>query len=486
MKQLLIEVTLLLWLLLLACIGTLAQAGSITAFTGGMVIDGTGASPIPDGTVLVEGERITAVGPSREISIPEAAQVIDARGKWIIPGLIDAHIHFFQSGGLYTRPDIIDLRSERPYSQEIAWVQERIPQTLARYLASGVTSVVDMGGPMWTFQIRELARERLMASRVALAGPLISSYRPKVFEIDDPPLLKVQSPKQARAAVRRILDHQPDLIKLWLIWFPGQPLVAKAAWVQATIEESHAHGKRVAVHATQREMARAAVQAGADILVHSIDDGPVDQPLIQRLKERDIPYITTFMVQEGYREILGQEVELSQIERHIGDPQVIATFDDLAELRPWRGWLGTLSQFSINSFMLNNLKRLQENGITIAAGTDAGNIGTLHGPALHRELELMSRADLSPLEILVAATRGGAQVMGRASELGTIEKGKLADLVLLDADPLKDIRNTRRIYRVVKGGTVLDPKQILKDLENQSSFGPAGSLSREPIGRPSL
>jgi imidazolonepropionase-like amidohydrolase len=101
----------------------------------------------------------------------------------------------------------------------------------------------------------------------------------------------------------------------------------------------------------------------------------------------------------------------------------------------------------------------------IAAGTDAGNIGTLHGPALHRELELMARAGLSPQEILVAATRGGAYIMGRESELGTIEKGKLADLVLLDADPLTDIRHTRRVYRVVKGGALLDPEQILKNLE---------------------
>jgi cytosine/adenosine deaminase-related metal-dependent hydrolase len=143
MKQSLVAVTILLWLLLLMCMGTPAQAERITALTGGTVIDGTGAPPIPDGTVLIEGDRITAVGPSGKISIPAAAQVIDARGKWIIPGLIDAHIHFFQSGGLYTRPDIIDLRAERPYSQEMAWIRERIPQTLARYLASGVTSVVD-------------------------------------------------------------------------------------------------------------------------------------------------------------------------------------------------------------------------------------------------------------------------------------------------------------------------------------------------------
>ncbi|WP_275261120.1 amidohydrolase family protein [Nitrosococcus halophilus] len=243
-------------------------------------------------------------------------------------------------------------------------------------------------------------------------------------------------------------------------------LQAKEAWVQAAIEESHAQGKRVAVHATQREMARAAVEVGADILVHSIEDKAVDPALIQRLKARGVSYITTFMVQEGYREVLGQDIELSPIEQRMGDPQVIATFNDLAKLQPWRGWLGALSSFSLPPLMGHNLKHLQEQGVTIAAGTDAGNIGTLHGPALHRELELMAQAKLSPLEILVAATQGGAQVMGRESELGTIETGKLADLLLLEADPLEDIRHTRQIYRIVKGGTVLDPEQILKHLEN--------------------
>lgn len=112
--------------------------------------------------------------------------------------------------------------------------------------------------------------------------------------------------------------------------------------------------------------------------------------------------------------------------------------------------------------MFQNLKRLQQGGVTIAAGTDAGNIGTLHGPALHRELERMAEAGLSPQEILTAATQGGARVMGRASELGTIEAGKLADFLLLDANPLADIANTRSLYRVVKGGVMLDPQAMLE------------------------
>jgi imidazolonepropionase-like amidohydrolase len=111
--------------------------------------------------------------------------------------------------------------------------------------------------------------------------------------------------------------------------------------------------------------------------------------------------------------------------------------------------------------MLRNLKTLQDAGVCIAAGTDAGNIGTLHGPSLHRELELMRDAGLTPAQILRAATHGAARVMGREDDLGTLEVGKLADLLVLDADPLEDVVNLRRIERVLKGGKLLDPAELL-------------------------
>ncbi|MGH8521633.1 MAG: amidohydrolase family protein, partial [Gammaproteobacteria bacterium] len=137
-----------------------AQADSpkqYQAFVGATLIDGTGRASRPDATVLIENEHISAVGNTSALTIPKNAKIFDVSGKWIVPGLIDAHVHFFQSGGLYTRPDVIDLRAVRPYEKEIAGIREQLPATLARYLASGVTSVVDMGGPNWTFEVRELA-----------------------------------------------------------------------------------------------------------------------------------------------------------------------------------------------------------------------------------------------------------------------------------------------------------------------------------------
>ena len=441
--------------------------GRFTALVGGTVIDGTGAEPLPDALVLIDGAHIAAVGPRSTTAAPGGARVIDTRGKWIIPGLIDAHIHFFQSGGLYTRPDIIDLRGVRSYADELASIRRRLPATFARYLASGVTSVADVGGPYSNFAVRALARRTLLAPRVVVAGPLLGTYAPEELESEDPPVIRVASPEAARALVRRELAHEPDLVKLWLVERLGLDLAAELDWARAAIEESHAAGVRVVAHATQRETARAAVLAGVDVLAHSVQDRRIDDAFVALLKERNVVYTTTFAVAEGYHEVLSQSVELSDIERRLGDPEAIASFAELGALPFGKVPFGKvpfwvrLQPPPNQRVAFANLRRLQAAGVAIAAGSDAGNIGTLHGPALHRELELMAEAGLTPMEIIVAATHGGARVMGRESEFGTIEAGKLADLVVLDADPLADIRNTRRIYRVVKGGVVLDPEEVL-------------------------
>ncbi|MFQ6017636.1 MAG: amidohydrolase family protein [Kiloniellaceae bacterium] len=440
-----------------------APAQRIVAFVGGTLIDGTGRPPLPDAVLVVQGDRIAAVGRRGEIAPPEAAEVVTVAGKWLVPGLIDAHVHFFQSGGLYARPDIIDLRQVRPYPQEIARTKKKLAATLARYLASGITSVVDVGGPMWTFEVRDQARGARLAPRVAVAGPLLATYAPRELAGEDPPVIRIDSPGAARRWVRRLAARAPDLIKIWFV-FPGRDIGPEVSWVRAAVAAAHAAGLRVAAHATQHRVARAVVDAGVDVLAHSVDDRPLGDALLARMKARGVVYITTLAVGEGYREVLGRQVRLTEIERRLGDPEAIASFDDLETLP-----LGLLSARParprpVDPMQAENLRRVQARGITIAAGSDAGNIGTLHGPALHREMELMAEAGLEPMDILVAATRGGARAMGRGDDLGTLEAGKLADLVVLEADPLADIRNTRRIHRVVKGGQVFDPRTIAAGL----------------------
>jgi hypothetical protein len=186
-----------------------------------------------------------------------------------------------------------------------------------------------------------------------------------------------------------------------------------------------------------------------DILVHSVGDRPIDDALLTRLRSNKVLYIPTLGVSQRYAEVLGRQLRLSGYERKLGDPEVIATLDDMEWLFPGRGRRIAIPE---NDIARENLRRVHRAGITIAAGSDAGNIGTLHGPALQRELELMVQAGLSPADVLVAATNGGAQVMGRSSELGRLVPGYRADLLVLEASPLRDIRNTRRVSLVMLGG----------------------------------
>jgi imidazolonepropionase-like amidohydrolase len=180
----------------------------------------------------------------------------------------------------------------------------------------------------------------------------------------------------------------------------------------------------------------------------------VDDEFIQMVKERGVIYTTTLVVFEGYDKVFAQQATLTDMDQTCGDPRVSATWADLAKMGyPPRSLSGGSQELQIASA---NLKRMQEAGVIIAAGTDAGNIGTLHGPAIHREFELMAAAGLTPSEILVAATRNAARVFRSSPEMGTIEPGKLADLVILDADPTGDIRNARKINQVIKGGRVFE------------------------------
>ena len=156
-----------LWATLLCC-AQVALAGDVTVLVGATVIDATGQPTVEDAAVLIDGDRISAVGPRSEIAIPEGATVLDVKGKWIVPGLGDPHIHFFQSGSLYTRPDVIDLRSVRSYEAEIEGIRSRMDGTFRRYLASGVTAVVDVGGPMWNFDVRQEARDAELAPFVSM------------------------------------------------------------------------------------------------------------------------------------------------------------------------------------------------------------------------------------------------------------------------------------------------------------------------------
>jgi imidazolonepropionase-like amidohydrolase len=468
-----------------------ANPGGKTALVNGTLIDPGTAKIVPNALVLIEGDHISAVGDQAKAISTKGAQVIDCKGKFILPGYIDTHVHFFQSGDIYTRPDAVDLTSIRPYKDEVAWVKHNLPDALRRYIRCGITAVVDVGGPFWNFEARKIANSTAKAPRVAVAGPLISSVSRPQLDLGDPPIVKIDTPEQAREMVRKLAAQKPDFIKIWYIVPPAQPAESIAPKpgeggspspvsgqsdaeraaifrpiVHAVIEESHARKMRVAVHATELEAARASVEEGADLLVHSVTDKLVDDAFVQLLKKRGTILTPTLVVFERYGRTFANKLNLTPEEKAWGNPDVLASLDVTkipADKVPDRIKSALASPDAVldriqktYDIALKNLKTLQDAGITIAAGTDAGNIGTIHGPALFREFQLMKEAGLTPMQILQCATTNAARTFGGETgpRIGAIAPGNFADLVILKSNPLDDIAHASDIDSVMKNGVL--------------------------------
>lgn len=450
------------------------QDAPVTAFTGATAFLGDALTPVHGATIVVRGDRIVAAGPAASVSIPHGAKRINLAGKFIIPGLIDSHVHFFQSGGLFTRPDTVDLRAVRPYTEELAWIQNHLPDTFARYVRAGITSVSDVGGPFWNYEVRARAARTAVAPRIAAAGPLVSSVEREILNPHgDPPIVKITDPEVARRLVEREHASKTDFVKLWWVVDAQHPVPAFAPVASATMTRSKELNLRVAVHALELETARAAAQTGTDILVHSVFDKDVDDAFVALLKERNILYCPTLRVSGGYQTTFAMRPELSNYDLRYANPETTATLFMLQDIpgadkteRVARS--KSVDPAAFRAAALRNLKRLHDAGITVAAGTDAGNIGTLHATSLYAEMVSMVEAGLSPHQVLVTGTLNGAKHMAREHELGTIAPGKLADLVVLDADPSADIRNTAHVHLTVKDGRAYDPHRLAVDTPEQT------------------
>jgi imidazolonepropionase-like amidohydrolase len=450
-----------------------ADAPAAIVITGATIVhpSKTGADAVePNATIVIADGKIQTAGAGIAIERPQGATTIDGRGKWVIPGLVDSHVHFFQSGNLYTRPDAADFNAVVPYAKEVERNKARLEATFKVWLASGVTGVADVGGPFWNFDVRDRAAATAAAPRMVVAGPLISMVDDPPLDLGDPPIIKVTSAEQARGIVARELARNPDFIKVWFIHREGDDLAAQEAIVKAAGDAAHAAGKRLAVHATELVVAKAALRAGADLLVHSVFDAPVDDEFVALLAKNDAIYCPTLFVTQGYRYALTNQWKPTPEEASRADPEILAAMDDLGEMPadkvPANIAKAMASKMEVTqpTVAMANLKKIAAAGVTIAMGTDAGNIGTLHGPSIHREMRLMAQSGLTPLEVLKSATVGGAEVMGTAGRTGEVEAGMLADLLILDADPLADVGNLAKVYRTIKAGVVYDPAELMAEL----------------------
>ncbi len=305
---------------------------------------------------------------------------------------------------------------------------------------------------------------------MSVAGPLISTVDDPPLDLGDPPIIKISTAEDARVLVRRELARRPDYIKVWFIYRADAEIPAQEIIVKATADEAHAAGTPLAVHATQLVVAKAAMRAGADYLVHSVDDALVDDEFLRLAVGRRIVYCPTLFVTDGYRLALSNTWKPTAAELRLADPEILAAMGDLnripRELIPDRvaKLMADPPPLQPSDFAMKNLRKVWEAGIPVAMGTDAGNIGTLHGTSVFREMALMQQAGLTPLEVLRSATVNGAKAARHESDVGVIEAGRHADMVLLDADPLVDVDNLSHIHRVVKGGAVFDPDELIRSI----------------------
>jgi imidazolonepropionase-like amidohydrolase len=445
----------------------LASPSAPIVLTGATLIDGTGAPPVPRAVVAVSNGRIDCAGTS--CRAPAGATVRDVSGSWIVPGIVDAHVHLAQTGWADGRPDALDLRAKYPYEAvegELAAHPERV---FRADLCSGVTGLFDVGGYPWSLDLARRQQGDASAPRYAAAGPLLSTVDFWLNLPAERQFIHLKDADAARTGVRYLAARGAAAIKVWYIVRKEQTVEASAPAVMAAGEEAARLHLPLIVHATGLAEAKQALRAGARMLVHSVDDADVDDEFLALTKKNGTVYCPTLTVLDGYVRL--RRWVAAGTPPSVDDPNGCVDAETRAKIAspppaPGPDAAARLEKFDAYSanaskVMARNLKRVSDAGIAVAMGTDAGNPLTLHGPSVYAEMEAMQAAGMTPMEVLVASTRNGARAMGAEKETGTLEAGKAADLIVVGADPSKDVANLRRLRFVMRAG-VLHPVEELK------------------------
>jgi imidazolonepropionase-like amidohydrolase len=423
-----------------------AQAQAVTVYRGARVIVGDGRPAIDDAAFVVRGDRFVAIGSSATVDTPPGATSVDLRGRTVMPAIIDAHSHIGYMKDLTTGPE--------------NYTRENILDHMQKFAYHGVAASQAQGSDfgVMPFAVRDeiLAGKHPDAARFLTAGRGLAP--PDEISPDNMrhAAYVVTTEQGARANVQELAHWRVRLLKIWLTARDGGVKPFAPNIVQAIVGEAHALGLRVIVHATEIENAKIALRAGVDALAHMITD--VDEELIELLKAR--PHVTVLLAQVGRRTIhapyldppdplLAETVTPAQIAR-LRD--AIANTSPEERARARADWDKTA----------HNILRLHTAGVKIGIGSDGGGQGRDRyiGFTAHTELENMVAAGMKPIDAIVAGTNNGAELLGLGAELGTIETGKSADFIVLAANPLDDITNTRKIADVYLRGHRVDRARL--------------------------
>ena len=399
--------------------GQNVTSAGVKAFVGARIIDGAGKLAIENARLVVRDGRVEAVGPASAVRPPAGAQTINLSGKFIIPGLISTHVH------------ISDVQGVRPpaYTEENTLRQLRV---FARY---GVTTVLSLGGEKEpAFKARDAqSAPSLDRARIYLSGEVITG----------------RTPQEARQMVASVAATKPDIIKIRVDDNLGATAKMAPEVYRAVIDEAHQRGLRVAAHIFYLEDAKDLLRAGADFIAHSVRDKEIDDEFISLMKKRDIPYCPTLtrelstFVYESTPAFFSDPFFLREADR-----EVVAQLQEPQRQEAMRKSATAQRYKAALTVALRNLKKAVDAGLLVAMGTDAGPFANrFQGYFEHLELEMMAEAGLTPAQILRSATGDAARAM-KVDGIGAITKGAWADFVVLERDPLKDIRNTRSIASV--------------------------------------
>lgn len=422
---------------------------------------------VKSGSIIAQQDVIVKEGIIKSIHRSQASNKqnsIDGTNKYLIPGLIDSHIHLFQSGGLYTRPDGMDYRHIKPYEEERQWVFDHAEDILRRYLSLGITSVIDIGGPMYNYPLRDSLNQISDIAHTYLTGPLISTYLPSQLDVDQPPIIVAKTKEEGIQLVKKQLPYKPDFIKIWYVTIKPQDALDNQPMIHAVIQEAKKHHLPVAVHATSLTTAKLALQSGADFLVHSVSEQIADSEFIQLLQESDAVYSPTLQVSGNYNNTFFLTLDISELDYDRAPPIPLGSLMDLNHLPPnedleyYKKVKDRILDYQRkrDSISLVNLSKVYQSNLPIAMGTDAGNIGTLHASSVFKEIQLMKDAGLSNADILKASTIHAAATIKKDNQVGSIDIGKRADLVLLQSNPLENLDALSDISDIFRNGKQMD------------------------------